>query len=169
MITTADKRTDDYVAREDNRSKRPRKGSLGWWLDSSIPLPGGFRIGLDGIIGLIPGVGDAIGGGLSTWILYQGYKRGVPNLVMARMMLNVLFDALLGTIPLLGDVFDFFFKANAMNMRLLADYEVDPNKTYKRSALATFGFIVALVAIAAIFIYGVIMVFTLLWRAAMNS
>lgn len=106
-------------------------------LDSAIPLPGGFRIGLDGILGLIPGVGDAIGGFLSLLILHEAYKRRVPKMILLRMLLNVLIDAVIGSVPVLGDIFDFFWKANSKNVQLLEDYDYAPKKTYRKSTVVS--------------------------------
>ncbi len=92
---------------------------LSWLLDSSIPLPGGFRVGLDGILGLIPGVGDALGASLSTYIVVQAARLGATPVQLLRMMMNILLESLVGTIPVLGDLFDFAWKSNERNMRLL--------------------------------------------------
>lgn len=91
-------------------------------MDSSLRLPGGFRIGADGLIGLLPGVGDLATAGVSLYIVAQASKAGVPARGIARMLLNVGLDAVIGTIPLLGDVFDFAFKANLRNARLMDSY-----------------------------------------------
>lgn len=105
--------------------KSVKRRDLTWLLDNSIQLPGGLKIGLDGLIGLIPGVGDVVGGGLSTWILYQAYKQGVPKTVLARMVVNIFIDTVIGFIPLIGDLFDFIWKANAKNATLLARHKED--------------------------------------------
>lgn len=142
----------------------PGKHDMAWLLDASIPLPGGFRIGLDGLLGLIPGVGDAIGGGLSGWLLYQGYKQNVPKMILARMVLNVVIDAVLGAIPVLGDIFDFFFKANLRNAQLLADYRAAPGETYRRSAVSTAIFFTGVIVIGFVVIWAVVAIFSLLWE-----
>ena len=64
-------------------------------------------------------MGDVITGGLSSWIIYQSYRRGVPKFIILRMMLNVLLDVMLGAIPIFGDLFDFMFKANLRNVALI--------------------------------------------------
>lgn len=99
-----------------------RLARLAWMLDSSIRLPGGFRVGLDGIIGLIPGVGDLIGAGLSSYIVVEAARLKVPFRVLARMGLNVLIELVVGIVPIFGDIFDFAFKANLRNVRLLNEY-----------------------------------------------
>ncbi len=92
---------------------------LSWLLDNSIPLPGGYRIGLDGIVGLIPGVGDALGASLSTYIVVQAARTWASPVQLLRMMMNILLETVMGTIPVLGDLFDFAWKANQRNMALL--------------------------------------------------
>ncbi|MGO4998571.1 DUF4112 domain-containing protein [Oceanisphaera sp. W20_SRM_FM3] len=95
---------------------------LAWLLDSSIRLPGGYRVGLDGVIGLIPGIGDLIGAGLSSYIVVEAARLKVPLRVLARMGLNVLIEFVVGIVPIFGDIFDFAFKANLRNVRLLNAY-----------------------------------------------
>ncbi|MBC6904859.1 DUF4112 domain-containing protein [Saccharophagus sp. K07] len=133
-------------------------------LDSSIPLPGGFRIGLDGVLGLIPGVGDAAGGFLSALIIYQAYRLGVPKMILLRMLVNVAVDSLIGAIPILGDIFDFFWKANLKNASLLDAYEANPTRTYRRSA-ATSIFVLAGIALLLFgLIYFAIVLMSYLWQ-----
>jgi hypothetical protein len=92
-------------------------------LDSSIAVPGTrWRIGIDPLLGLIPGVGDIAGTVLSTYIVVHAQRLGVPKAVLARMAVNVMADLLIGTIPLFGDLFDFGFKCNIRNVRLLEQW-----------------------------------------------
>ena len=88
-------------------------------LDTCITLPGGYRIGLDPILGLIPVVGDIIGAGLSLYLVREAAKLGIPRWIMLRMIANVGVEALIGFVPVLGDIFDAAFKANMRNLRLL--------------------------------------------------
>ena len=88
-------------------------------LDTAIPLPGGFRIGIDPIIGLIPVAGDVIASTLSIWLVYDAARLGVQKRVLARMVLNVMIEAAVGTIPVLGNLIDAAWKANVRNMRLV--------------------------------------------------
>ncbi len=101
---------------------RARAHRLARLMDSSVRLPGGFRIGVDGIIGLVPVVGDLAAAGASFYIVAQAARAGVPAGVLARMVLNVALDAVIGAIPVLGDVFDVAFKANLRNARLMDAY-----------------------------------------------
>lgn len=89
-------------------------------MDSSFEVPGtGFRFGLDPVIGLIPGIGDAISLGVSGYTLLQARKLGASRWLLTRMAGNILLDASIGAIPVLGDLFDFAFKANQRNLKLL--------------------------------------------------
>jgi len=88
-------------------------------LDSAIRLPGGFRIGLDGIVGLVPGIGDLLGAGLSGYFIYAASRLDIPKPVITRMILNTAIETVVGMVPVLGDAFDFVFKANDRNARLL--------------------------------------------------
>lgn len=96
-----------------------RLRSLAWFLDRSIPLGGGRRIGLDPIIGLMPGAGDGIGALLSLYVLYEGARLGVRAGVLMRMGGNVLIETVVGAVPLLGDFFDFIWQANTRNLALV--------------------------------------------------
>jgi hypothetical protein len=88
-------------------------------LDTCITLPGGYRIGLDPILGLVPGIGDLIGAALSLYLVRESSKLGIPKWIVIRMIANVGVEALIGVVPVLGDIFDAAFKANIRNLRLL--------------------------------------------------
>lgn len=93
---------------------------IAWLLDDLIPIPGTkFRIGLDPIIGLIPGFGDGSAAAVSSVILLNAMRAGVPRIVLVRMALNILINALVGAIPGVGDAFSAFFKSNRRNYALL--------------------------------------------------
>lgn len=102
----------------DTRRRFRRLERLSWILDRSIPI-GGRRIGLDPILGLLPGAGDFIGSMLSLYVLYEGARLGAPRGVLLRMGGNILIEAAIGVIPLVGDLFDFVWQANTRNMKLL--------------------------------------------------
>jgi hypothetical protein len=89
-------------------------------MDSAVEIPGtGWRIGLDPVIGLIPGIGDALGTMVSAYIVVEGARLGASKWTIARMIGNIAIDTLVGTVPVLGDLFDAGFKSNVMNVRLL--------------------------------------------------
>jgi hypothetical protein len=94
--------------------------ALADWLDTKFKIPGtGFRFGLDSLIGLIPGVGDAATLAAGLYIVARVVHLGAPAGLVARMLVSLGTDAVLGAIPIVGDVFDFAFKANAKNAERL--------------------------------------------------
>jgi hypothetical protein len=121
-------------------------------LDDLVPIPGtSFRIGIDPILGLVPGAGDLIAAALSSWILVAASRLGAPAAVLARMGLNVAVDAVVGAIPFAGDLFDAGWKANVRNLRLLEDWMAKPREARRASGLVVAGIVAAtLVAVAAV-------------------
>ena len=91
-----------------------RMRALSRLLDTAITLPGGFRIGIDPIIGLVPGIGDLIASSLSVWLIYDAARMGISKVTLARMIGNVMMEAAIGAVPLLGDIIDAVWKANAV-------------------------------------------------------
>jgi hypothetical protein len=143
-----------------------RLRSIAWLLDNSIPLPGGWRIGIDALIGLIPGIGDAVGAAISAYIINEARNLGAPRSVLMRMTANVFIETLVGAIPFAGDVFDAAFKANMRNLALLERYQLDPIRSRRSSRLFVFGFslllfllIVAMIAIPVLVVVGIAQLF----------
>lgn len=102
------------------RATLERLRRLSHALDNAFTLPlVNYRVGWDAIIGLIPGIGDAITLLPSGYLIYQAHRLGTPRPLLIRMILNVLLEALIGTIPLIGDIFDAVWKANERNLALL--------------------------------------------------
>jgi hypothetical protein len=121
-------------------------------LDNSFRIPGtSFGMGLDSLIGLIPGIGDSAGGILSTYIIWQAARMGVPRVVLMRMGVNAIFDAILGAIPFFGDIFDIAFKANRKNVQLLSKYYQSPQATVERNTVS-----IALIALSIIVVVGLV-------------
>ena len=116
------------------RSRLERLRRLGYLLDNSIPIPGTrWRVGWESIIGLVPGLGDLVGGGFSAWIILQAARLGAPPSLLARMGWNLLVDTAVGAIPLLGDLFDAGFKANMRNLALLEGHVDGPAASRRAS------------------------------------
>jgi hypothetical protein len=89
-------------------------------LDSAFVVPGtSYRVGLDPILGLVPGLGDLVSPLFTIGILWQARELAIPRVVLLRMILNVAIDSLLGAVPVVGDLFDFAWKANIKNLALV--------------------------------------------------
>ena len=98
-------------------------------LDEAFPIPGtSIRLGLDGIIGLVPGFGDVLAGLLSLIIPLAAWIRGLPYITLVRMAVNLAIGVLVGTIPIFGDIFDIAWKANRRNYRLLQRHLGEPRR-----------------------------------------
>ena len=81
-----------------------------------------FRFGLDAVLGLIPGIGDFLGMLMGLVVILEGVRQHVPRVILLRMLFNVWIDGVMGSIPVIGDAWDFWFKANHRNLRLLQKY-----------------------------------------------
>ena len=123
---------------------------LAWLLDRSIPLGRNLRIGLDPLIGLLPGGGDAIGIVLALYIVWEGARLGLPARVVAQMLGNVALEGVVGTVPVLGDLFDAAWKANVRNVHLIERHfrPERANRPFGRIALMII--VVALLLLSAI-------------------
>lgn len=96
---------------------------LAWLLDAAFVLPGTkFRFGIDGIVGLAPGIGDTLMGLTSLYIVWEARKLGLPVGKLARMVGNVGVETLAGSVPVVGDLFDAAFKANLRNIAIIEEH-----------------------------------------------
>jgi hypothetical protein len=143
------------------RLKRMRQ--LSRVLDSAIVIPGTKqRMGLDPILGLIPGGGDTISAALSAYIIIEAALMGLPRAALVRMVINLALDTVVGTLPILGDIFDVFSKANLRNMQIVENYAKAPEPSARADnsfiALLIFGLlaIVFLAASITVWIFGLI-------------
>ena len=128
-------------------------------MDSSIPI-GRWSIGLDGLLGLIPGLGDLAGSAVSILSVVRAVAAGVPRVAIARMAANIALETIVGAVPILGDLFDMAFKANVRNARIYHDAVSGTDGTLRH-----WGFF-ALLAAALIAILAIpALVFILLVRA----
>jgi hypothetical protein len=120
-------------------------------LDSAFVVPGtSLRIGLDPIIGLVPGIGDLISPLFTVGILWQARELGIPRVVQLRMIFNVAIDTVLGLVPVLGDLFDFAWKANDMNMVLLEHHAHEEHRPAPGDWLFVIAMILLVIVIAAL-------------------
>lgn len=100
-----------------------RLDALATLMDAAFIIPGtNVRMGLAGIIGLVPGIGDIVGGAISSYIVWEARRIGAPGWLIGRMMLNVAIETSIGIVPIVGDMFDIMFRANLRNVALLKRY-----------------------------------------------
>jgi hypothetical protein len=139
----------------DEEAVRRRLQRVAWLLDNSIPLPGTrFRIGIDAMLGLLPGLGDVLGVLLSTYIVREAARLGAPRSVLTHMAWNVAIEGIIGMVPFFGDVFDAVWKANQRNYALLERHLADPRRAARSSrwfvGLLTIGIVVFVILLAVI-------------------
>lgn len=102
------------------RVKRVRR--LATLLDSQFGIPGTkIRFGLDSILGLVPGAGDTVTATMAAYIIFEAWRIGIPKQIIGRMLGNLVIDWVIGSIPIIGDIFDIGFKANLRNIRLIEE------------------------------------------------
>lgn len=108
------------TGRADSDPRVARLQRLARLLDARFRIPGtSLRLGLDGVLGLVPGIGDAATGLVSLGIVAAAARMGAPRSLLLRMLANVAMDTVVGAVPLVGDAFDIAFKANLRNLALL--------------------------------------------------
>ncbi|MBD3883857.1 DUF4112 domain-containing protein [Phormidium tenue FACHB-886] len=111
------------IASESHVARVQRLRRFGRLMDSAVGIPGTkFRVGLDPIIGLIPGGGDTAGLVLSSYIVLEAARMGASKSVLSTMAFNILLETLAGTIPVVGDIFDVTWKSNIRNIQLLEEH-----------------------------------------------
>ena len=117
-------------------------------MDNLVRIPGTqFRVGIDPLIGLIPGIGDTGAALVSAMALIQAARQGVPKIVLARMSVNILLNELIGIVPLVGDAFSFWFKSNARNHELIRKHAAAghaPRRSNRGDWIFVVGVLVAL-------------------------
>jgi len=114
----------DWIDRAASREgSLARIDALARLFDTAFIIPGtNVRFGIEALLRLIPGIGDAAASGLSCYLLYEAHRLGVPSRIFLRMLLNVAVEGVVGVVPVAGDAFDVAFRANRRNVRLLRDY-----------------------------------------------
>ena len=112
-----------YTNPESRREALVRLDRLARLFDTAFVLPGtNVRFGIEAVMRLIPGIGDAAASALSCYLLYEAHRLGVPPRIFARMLLNVAIEGIVGAVPIAGDAFDVAFRANRRNVALLRDH-----------------------------------------------
>lgn len=131
--------------------------SVAWVLDRSIPI-GKWRVGLDPLLGLIPGLGDWAGAALSLYVMYHAARLGMPTPVLARMSGNILVEATVGAVPVLGDLFDMAWQANTRNVRLVEQH-YEPTlrpRSFRKIWFGLLVFAIALLTLIGLLAYAVV-------------
>lgn len=157
--------TRDVTPQRDADSEKRLRSvrALARLLDEAVRIPGlGTRVGLDAVLGLVPGIGDALGAALSGWVIVVAARLGAPPAILARMAGNAALDALVGSVPLLGDLFDVGWRANMRNVALLERWLQRPREARAASAAIVVALLVALAAIVAGVLWLVARLLTLL-------
>jgi hypothetical protein len=135
-------------------------------LDTTVKIPGTpFYIGLDPLLGLIPGIGDMIANLIGTVILILAARLRVPQIVITRMSLNLLINGTVGAVPILGDLFSIWFRSHARNADLLRRAAAQPYRETQQARLYVAGIIVGTVVLLLLAIAAVLWVVVKLWAA----
>nr|WP_295785509.1 DUF4112 domain-containing protein [Rhodoferax sp.] len=141
-------------------------------MDARFRVPGTrIRFGLDPIIGLLPGIGDALGLVLSLYVVVEAVRLGVSKRVLFIMLRNVGLEALVGVVPVLGDMFDIAFKANLRNAALLKSYiegRLRPTPVRAPRRWPQWALLVAFAALVLAVLLGLRQIFVPLWRGLSN-
>jgi hypothetical protein len=135
-------------------------------LDNLVTIPGTqVGVGLDPIMGLLPIGGDVVGMILSCYIVVEAARLGVPRATVGRMVFNIIIDGLVGAVPMLGDLFDFAWKANTLNIQLLEDSLKLPNQSKKADKWFILALIVGLLLVVIVLVVLPVILIRLLWQA----
>jgi Domain of unknown function (DUF4112) len=130
---------------------RAAERRIGWvtrLLDEVVGVPGTpIKVGLDPVIGVIPVVGDAVAAGVGAWVIAEAASFGLPRIVLGRMVLNVLVDLGIGAIPVLGDIYDLFFRSNTRNFELFRRHALDPNASTRGERAFFAGLLLVIVGV----------------------
>ncbi len=156
--------TDDPAAELSASPRYRALQRLARLLDSAIALPGGLRIGVDGLIGLIPGIGDLLGAGLALYIVFGAHRLGASRSVVAHMLGNVALETLVGCVPIVGDLFDFAWKANQRNLALLEAEFARPAAARRRSRWLVFAVTAGAVALLGVVVIALAVLARVAWQ-----
>jgi Domain of unknown function (DUF4112) len=140
-----------YRADEALPVRDPLIAQLAHLMDGAIPI-GRWSIGLDPLLGLLPGIGDVIGALISMLIVARAVQAGIPRVAVARMTANIAIDTLIGSIPLFGDAFDFAYKANLKNLRIYEESLRDPRATARNWGFFVVAVLIVVATLAVIMI-----------------
>jgi hypothetical protein len=134
--------------------------TIAWLLDNSIPVPGlgGRRFGIDAIIGFVPIVGDLVSGGIGLFVVWRAARLGLPRVAVARMLANTAIDMAIGSIPVIGDAFDLWFKANTRNLGIMRRHLEEPGRSTRDEWLGLLLLVGAVVLVIGLLLWGLVSV-----------
>jgi hypothetical protein len=136
-----------------NEEKLLRLKLLSERLDDSIKIPGtNQKIGMDAIVGIIPILGDFIGVIFSTYIMYSGIKMGVSSKIVKKMATNIAIEFIIGSLPIIGDIFDALWKANKRNVELIEEATLENQENYKLNYLIMASLIILILVLILVFL-----------------
>jgi len=139
---------------------------LAWFLDECFKIPGTkIRFGLDAIVGLIPGFGDIVMALSSILVMGAALQARVSAAVLMRMLLNIGIELGVGAIPLVGDIFDIFWKANQKNIKLIDDFNASPQRLHHESLLILVSVFVVVVGLILLLMSGIVWLTYKVWVA----
>jgi len=151
---------------DDRGALEQRLARFAWLLDSSIRIPGTrFRLGLESLLGLIPGIGDVAGVLLALYIVAGAARLGASKATLLRMGGNIGIETLIGLVPLVGDLFDMRWKANERNMRLLRRHGAAPERAARADRRALLGVLAALLLLSCAIVAAGVWVLVAIGRA----
>jgi hypothetical protein len=136
-------------------ARDPFSVKLAHLMDDMIRI-GPYSLGLDGLIGLIPGFGDIAGAIVAMIIVLRAAQAGIPRIALARMVTNIAIDTFVGSIPIFGDAFDFAYKSNLKNLRIYEDSLRRGRASRTRHWLFFIGLFLAIAAVIGVFAYGLV-------------
>lgn len=140
-----------------------RLRQISHWLDNAIAIPGTkYRVGLDPILGLLPGGGDTLTAFFSAYIVWEAARLGLPRESLVRMVMNILFDTVVGAVPIIGDFLDVTWKANVKNLQLVENHLASPIASKKVDKVFLILLTVGLLLFVAAITYVSVIIFRLL-------
>ena len=133
-------------------------------MDAAVPIPGTRRrVGLDAAIGLVPGLGDAVGAALSAWVVVGALRHRVPMPRVLKMVWNILLDVAVGSIPVLGDLFDLFFEENIENVEILIRARDRTRPPRSLGGIAVAATVAVALIVGASIIIAVVVILAIVW------
>ncbi len=138
---------------------------IAYLMDQCFRIPGiNWRFGVESLIGLVPGAGDLVGGAIGLLVLFRAFQFKLPKIVIVRMIANTLLDVTVGSIPFLGDAFDFFWKSNTRNMKLFHQFAQAPEKSTRSHWIFLGSLVAGFFLVFALIVFGFVLLLSQLFK-----